>query len=113
MTAPNVQPDAPDRERRRAADLRTGDRIIGNLLNPAYVENVAGVYPYPENDGQPWVLLVVQPVGGLRYFVHFFRADYRVFLAAAAEPDLPTDVEGVAPGAAIGRATVPTEVRRG
>lgn len=107
--------EPPDRERRRAADLRTGDRIIpGDLVGATDAESVLGVHAFPDIDGTPMVMVVSRPDGREQVFSQYWRADASLALAAGSgaygrdvDNGDPAAVvpEGVA-GEAVGRAAV-------
>lgn len=93
MTHPKVPIAAPDRERRRAADLRTGDRIVsGDLLGKASPEEVLGVHLFADYAGAQQVLVVLRD-SSPGVFTHYFRADESVALDAAGA-EVPATVEG-------------------
>jgi hypothetical protein len=91
MTAQTVPTETRDLDRRRAADLRSADRIVPDLLGDA-VEEVLGVYPYADHGGQHALVVSRDDLPGPPS-IHFFRADDRVALVAAGA-DVPDGVAG-------------------
>lgn len=91
-------------ERRRAADLCTGDRIVpGDLIGATEAEEVLGVHPFVDDIGDvPCVAVVVRPDGRSAVFLHYWIAEQSIALAADSGAHLP---EGVA-GQPVGRAAV-------
>jgi hypothetical protein len=92
-------------ERRRAADLCTGDRIVpGDLIGADEAEEVLGVFPFVDDIGDtPCVAVVVRPDGRSAIFLHYWIAEQSIALAADSGAPVPEGVAGQPVGRAAGQ----------